>query len=182
MGELYKAKPNTECTNCGKDFHMKESRKLRGKRPMGFFCSINCSSEYRKEYFKGENNHQYGLIGDLNASFKGDFTKKTNHKNVDLFKYVGEKYPKNVKGRVLYHRYLVQENYKLFKIDYFDLIDGKYILKDSIDVHHKDKNHNNNDLENLELLTRSEHTKLHNKEKIIIRDLKGRIKKIKIKK
>lgn len=178
MGENAKAKPNTTCTNCGKEYHLKESAKKRYSRNMGFFCSLKCSNVYRIEHFKGENNHQFGLRGNLNASFKGDILKKKNNNNVDLFKYVGFDYPKNKNGRVLYHRYLVQENFKLFDTRFFDFIDGKYIIKDDLDVHHKDNNHNNNDINNLEIVTRSEHTRIHNKQKRIIRDQKGRIKTV----
>lgn len=180
LGEFNKAEPNTKCSSCGKDFHMKESRKKRHKRTMGYFCSIECSADYRKTYFKGENNHQYGLKGNLNASFKGDIITKVNHNNLDLYKFVGYDYPNNNGGRVLFHRYVVQENYQLFDINFFELICDKYILKSNIDVHHKDNNHNNNDLENLELMTKSEHTSHHNKEKQIIRDSKGRIKRLQI--
>ena len=43
-------------------------------------------------------------------------------------------------------------------------------------MHHIDGDHNNNDISNLTILTRSEHTSQHNQEKEIIRDLKtGRI-------
>ena len=43
-------------------------------------------------------------------------------------------------------------------------------------MHHIDENHNNNDINNLMPVTRSEHTKIHNGEKVIIRDnISGRI-------
>ncbi|MBQ8130872.1 MAG: HNH endonuclease [Bacilli bacterium] len=55
------------------------------------------------------------------------------------------------KSYVLYHR-LVMENYL-----------GRYLTKDEV-VHHKDGNKTNNDITNLELMTNSEHTRLHAKE------------------
>lgn len=41
---------------------------------------------------------------------------------------------------------------------------GRKLTKDEV-VHHKDKNIHNNDPENLEVMTRSEHMKLHHKER-----------------
>jgi len=39
---------NCKCTNCGKDFHLKESQIKRYNRNMGTFCSMSCSTEYKK--------------------------------------------------------------------------------------------------------------------------------------
>lgn len=181
MGIYNKAKNNTKCTQCGKDFHLKESAKKRYKRTLGYFCSVKCASNHKKTSFKGSNNHQFGLKADKNASFKGLITTHKNHGNLDLYIYVGPDYPKsNSDMRVLFHRYLVQENYNHFDLSFFDEIKGKFILKNGFDVHHKDHNHNNNELSNLEVLSRSLHTKIHNEKKHIIRDSKnGRIIKIK---
>ena len=81
----------------------------------------------------------------------------------------------NKNGRVKKHRLIVEQNYQLFDLNYFIEIEGKYYLKPEIDIHHKDFNHDNNDISNLIPLTRSEHTSIHNKEKEIIRDSLGRI-------
>lgn len=43
------------------------------------------------------------------------------------------------------------------------MIEGFTVLKEGYVVHHKDGNHNNNDVRNLEILTRGEHTSIHNK-------------------
>jgi len=63
----------------------------------------------------------------------------------------------------------------LFDDKYFNIINNKYYLKPEIDVHHINKNGLDNRIENLIPLTRSEHTSIHNKEKVIIRDDKGKI-------
>lgn len=169
------------CIVCNNEMNVKPSRISRLKNGK-ITCGLKCSSILRKETMSGENNHQFGLKGNLNASFKGELTIKRNHNNIDLHKYVGLDYPGNNKGRILYHRFLVQENYKLFDISFFDLTDGKYILKNDLDIHHKDNDHNNNSIGNLEVISRSEHTSLHNRQKAIIRGPKGRIKGIKINK
>ena len=49
LGELIKAKPNTKCTQCGKDFHLKESTKRRYKRNQGYFCSTECVANFRPQ-------------------------------------------------------------------------------------------------------------------------------------
>ena len=59
LGELIKAKPNTKCTQCGKDFHLKESTKRRYKRNQGYFCSTECVANFRKEKYLGENNPNF---------------------------------------------------------------------------------------------------------------------------
>lgn len=50
------AKPNTTCTTCGKEFHMKESSKKRYSRTLGTFCSVVCSAKSKTERYLGENN------------------------------------------------------------------------------------------------------------------------------
>lgn len=63
----------------------------------------------------------------------------------------------------------------MFDDSYFNIIDGNYYLKPEIKVHHKDENTLNNNIDNLIPLTISEHSSLHNKQKELIRDSKGRI-------
>ena len=58
----------------------------------------------------------------------------------------------NTLGYVLEHR-VIMEN-----------IVGRLLAKDEI-VHHKNKNRKDNNVENLELIKRSEHTSFHNREK-----------------
>lgn len=145
---------------------------------MGYYCSRECLAEDKKEKFKGENNHQFGLKGSLNSSFKGEETTKCNHSNIDIYVYKPKHPLANSNGRVLKHRLIVEENYKLFEDYFFDVQGGVPFLKKGYDVHHKDGDHSNNLIENLEILTRSQHTSHHNKQKTIVRDQKGRILKL----
>ena len=81
LSEYFKADYNVECKLCSKPFHLKPSHILKD----GNFCSRECLAKYQSDNFKGENNHQYGLKGPLNSSFKGYITKRNNHKNIDLY-------------------------------------------------------------------------------------------------
>lgn len=49
-------------------------------------------------------------------------------------------------------------------------INGKFYLKPELEVHHIDENKLNNQPENLLILTKSEHIKLHNKKSPVLRD------------
>ncbi len=166
--------PNCKCAICGKEFYLKPSRIKSCKN--GVTCSIECSAKFKSIYFSGKGNHQYGLKGKLNSSFKGDEITHKNHNVIDIYVYCPDHPYANECSRIVKHRLIVEQNYKLFNINYFDEINGKFYLKKIYQVHHKDGNHNNNDISNLEILTRAEHTSIHNLEKEIIRNpINGRI-------
>lgn len=124
--------PNTICTNCGKHFHMKESRKNMHKRNCGYFCSRSCFAEYKKVWFKGENNHQYGLKGKLNSSFKDLCIEKINHTVIDLLVYFPNHPHADKHGRVLKHRLVVEQNHELFDESFFENINGMIVLKKNL--------------------------------------------------
>lgn len=125
----------------------------------------------------GSGNHQYGLIGDLNASFKGQEIK-TNHGYI--LSYVKDHpfpHDKSYKTiRVYQHRLVIEENADNFPDNFFVIIDGKKYLKQEYSVHHINGNKTDNRIENLQICTKAEHTTLHNSQKEILRDEKtGRI-------
>ena len=78
-----KAEPNVVCYICGKPFHLKNSqlKRLKLGNPC---CSRECFSKYKKIYFKGDGNHQFGLKGELNSSFKGKEKPDVNNNNIDI--------------------------------------------------------------------------------------------------
>lgn len=175
LGKYNQAKPDTVCTYCGKEFHMKKYRKERYSRNFGYYCSKSCCGNDRKNKFTGDKNHQFNLKGHLNSSFKGLETQKKNHKYYDIFVYFPTHPYCNKDGRVKKHRLIVEENYHLFNFKYFEKINDQIILKNNIDVHHIDENHDNNSIDNLIPLTRGEHTKLHIQTKKLLRNNSGRI-------
>lgn len=149
--------------------YMKPSRLKRVKH--GVCCSSECNNAYKKKWFKGENNHQYGLKGPKNSSFKN--TKiKTNYGYYAIY---SPNHPfKDSGNRVKEHRLVVEAHYSLFDIKYFCEIDGKFYLKPDVEVHHINEIKTDNRIENLIPLTKVEHTRLHNNKKIIKRDNLGR--------
>jgi len=157
------ASNNVVCTNCGKPFHMKKYALEKYDRNMGVFCSKKCVNEYKAKWFVGENNHQYGLTGSKNASFSGvEEIKRKNNTITDIF-VCCDGHPYAICGRVTKHRLLVEQNHDKFPPECFEVVDGFVVLKRGYDVHHIDGNHENNDLSNLEIVTRGEHTSIHNK-------------------
>lgn len=157
-----KIEPNCKCPICGKEFYLKPSRIKKVKsQPC---CSRECADKLKETTYLGENNHQFGLIGSKNSSFKGNET-------ISNFGYILEYCPGHPKpcdksilgGRVRQHRLVVERNYTKFDSKYFEEINGWIVLKDEYDVHHINEIKTDNRLENLQILTRSEHTILHNK-------------------
>ncbi len=167
------AKPNVCCTNCGSEFHLKKSQRERYERHMGTFCSRKCMYEYKKKWFRGENNHQYGLKGDKNDSFKGEEIEKANHRLMEIRVYSPGHPMADCAGRVLKHHLVVEENHLMFDPKYFEEANGRHILKRGFVLHHKDGNHSNNDVANLEIMTRGEHASYHNRLNRIPRDNKS---------
>lgn len=163
---------NVVCTQCGKKFHMKESQKNRYKRNCGIFCSKECFSQFQSSWFCGKNNHQYGLKGKLNSSFKDmDLTHK-NHNIIDTFVYCPN-HPYAERDRVLKHRLIVEQNHQLFDASFFEEINGVIVLKKDLVVHHKDGNHSNDDISNLKVMTLAQHTSHHNKQNPMPRNKKS---------
>ena len=164
------------CAICDIPVKTKPS-KMKSLKGGKITCSRECSAKLRSIVMKGEGNHQYGLIGDKNASFKNEDT-------ISNYGYVLEYCPghprphdKSNKGvRVKQHRLVIERNHEMFDNTYFEKIDNWIVLKSEYHVHHINEIKTDNRLENLQITTKSEHTILHNKQKEIIRDsTNGRI-------
>lgn len=161
--EGLKAANNAVCTTCGKPFHLKKYQMERYNRTMGFFCCRECARIARVDFMSGDGNHQYGLRGGENSSFKGEEIPHKNNSVVDIMVYMPQHPRADKNGRVAKHRLVVEQNASLFGLDFFDFVNGFLVLKDGYIVHHKDGDHDNNNVENLEVLTRGEHSSIHNK-------------------
>lgn len=168
------AENNVICSVCGKEFHVKPFQINRYTRNLGIFCSRKCLNIAKKEAYCGKGNHQYGLKGALNSSFKGNEIIVRNNNINDILVYYPNHPYCNKNGRVKKHRLLVEENYTMFDFKYFEIINNMVVLKRTSDVHHLDGNHDNNSIDNLIPCTRAEHKQYH-KSIITKRDNKGRI-------
>lgn len=156
----YSKKIKCVCPICNKEFELK---------PYSFnrvlttpCCSKECANELKKSTYKGENNHQFGLKGSLNSSFKGYRISHKNNHIEDVWVYKPERPDSNRDGRITEHRLKILENYQNYDEAFFTNINGFATFKDNIIVHHIDGNHSNNSVENLIPVTKKEHTRIHN--------------------
>lgn len=150
---------NCICPICNKKFHLKESRLKKSKK---HYCSKECHRIAKIEYMKGEGNHQYGLKGNKNASWKSD-KKITNYGYIKI--RVLDHPFKDCDYFVFEHR-LIAEKYLLDEENSIE-INGKKYLKPEFTVHHIDENKLNNDIKNLQVMTFKEHCSLHSKKRNI---------------
>ncbi len=145
---------NCICPVCGKSFHVSPYR-ISNKH--GNCCSYECMGEYRKIIYKGENNPNYNNRGDSNPLFAGDRIKHCGY-----YWLYRPDHPFCVeRGRVREHR-LVAEEYLLNDENSIE-IDGRLYLRPEYDVHHINFDKLDNRVENLQVLTKSEHMSLHSK-------------------
>lgn len=159
---------NCTCPICGTKFHLKP---YAAEKDKAHTCSPECLETLRRNYMVGENNHQYGLKGELNASWKGG-------RNITSWGYIKIYMPEHPfatqQGYIFEHRYIA-EQYLLNEENSVE-IDGKRYLNPDYVVHHIDENRQNNNVSNLMVMTLGEHTALHNKKNIRERDELGRFK------
>lgn len=152
-GEYNRAKPNCECAFCGKLIHVKQSQM---NKCIKNYCSIECANKDKKIRYAGSKNHQYGLKGNKNSSWKSD--EKISFYGYKLIRVLDHPF-KNCDDFVFEHR-LVAEKYLLTNDNSID-INGKKYLKKGYVVHHLDFNRQNNDVSNLIIMLRGHHTALH---------------------
>lgn len=146
------------CAYCGKEFKAKPSAKRQ-------YCSKECANKLKETTYLGENNHQFGLKGYLNSSFKGLKTKKYNNHLEDVWVYRPDHPESNKDGRITEHRLNVLDNYTKFDPCFFIKVDNYIIFNPDktlkICVHHINGNHSDNNINNLIPLTNASHRKVH---------------------
>lgn len=167
------SKLNCKCEICGKLIHRKPYEITKNKHVT---CSRECLNKLKSIIYSGHGNHQWGLKGDKNSSFKGKKIINKNNNLIDILVYMPDHPRADACGRITEHRLIVEENYKLFNPKYFEEVEGKIILKSTTQVHHINFDHSDNRIENLMPVTKSEHKSIHNMNMHIIRDyITGRI-------
>lgn len=145
---------NCECEVCHKLFHKKQSHLDKCKH---HYCSVECHAIAKKEYMKNEKNHQYGLKGDKNPTWKTD--ERISHYGYRLIRVLAHPF-KNGDGFVFEHR-LIAEKYLLNENNSIEIDGIKYLSKE-YHVHHLDFDRLNNDVENLCVVNKTLHSKFHN--------------------
>ncbi len=132
------------CAVCGSEFPTKKSHLSRRKT-----CSKSCLAKLKSSQMSGKGNHQHGRTGaERGAAFKGG-------RRISSWGYV-----LIAVGRNKYefeHRLLMEAHI------------GRKLNHDE-HVHHINGNKQDNRLENLEILTKPEHVRLHNKGNPLPRD------------
>lgn len=151
-----KNNPNVvPCAVCGKPVK-KKPRELKKQKHV--CCSRECLGILRQTIYLGENNPNYGNRGENNPIWRHD-------ERISVYGYKLVRMPDhplcNVDGFVFEHR-LIAEKYLLTEENSI-YINGKPYLKREYSVHHIDGNKLNNSVDNLIVLTNSEHMKLHAK-------------------
>lgn len=155
-------KYNVICPVCKKTFWRKPSYLKKCKNPC---CSKECSNVLRSQLMSGENNHQFGLKGKNNPTWKKDI--KISNYGYRMIRVLDHPF-RNHQDWVLEHR-LVAEKFLLTEENSIE-IDGKKYLKPEYDVHHKNEDRLNNSPENLLVLLHGDHVRLHNKKNPVQRD------------
>ena len=118
---------------------------------------MECEKELKRFQMTGDKNHQYGLKGNLNASWKSD--EKISHYGYKLVRHIEHPFA-NCDGFVFEHRLLAEE-YLMTDTESIE-INGKKYLRPDLQVHHKDGNKTNNNIDNLMIVTKAEHRRIHN--------------------
>lgn len=118
---------------------------------------------------QGARNHQFGLTGSKNATWKSD--EKISNYGYKMIRIPNHPFC-NIDGFVFEHR-LVAEKYLLNDGNSVEVNNKKYLNPNFV-VHHKNFNKLDNRVENLEIMTKGEHSSLHSKLNPRKKDIMGR--------
>lgn len=140
---------NCACSYCGKLFHKKPSSITHYN-----YCSKECMALHRKEIYKGKANP--------NSYCRIEYGSKKKHCGY-YWLYMPDHPCSTKDGYIREHRYIAEKS--IASKDQLVIKDGRYVLDPNLDVHHIDGNKLNNSIDNLQIVTRSEHANIHGKQK-----------------
>lgn len=150
--EFKKSKPNVQCKICGNEFHIKPYMLKKMKDPSNVCCSRKCGAKLKESTMIGKNNHQFGLLGELNSSYLQDW--KTSDYGYIQVRNINHPFRDN-KGFVLFHRLVIEEFLRTNDIcnEYLVEVEGydDLFLNPFVDVHHKNLNKLDNLIDNLRI-------------------------------
>lgn len=134
VGKANKKAPNTKCVNCLKPLLIKPSRLKKMK--WGAHCSTKCLGETKSKRYAAENNPNYKGIREDSDGYSYTWSDGAN---LNL----------NSTDEKKLHRAICAESLGVKKIPV------------GLHVHHRDCNTKNNSIDNLSVMTASDHKWLH---------------------
>lgn len=140
------------CEICGEMTYKKPSQIEKNNH---ITCSRECLGILKKTIFKGESNPNYGNRAKDNNLWSGDETVTSN----GYIKVYKPDHPCSDKsGRILKHRLMAEQ---IATESQLEVIANKKVLRRDLDVHHIDFDKTNNGIDNLSILTKQVHAKIH---------------------
>ncbi len=153
--EYLRAPSNVICYICGKEFHVKESYLKGLKNSKKITCSIGCNSVRQATDNLGENNPNFGNVGLKNPMTKIERITNSGYRLVHAIDH-----PFAIDRFWIREHRLVAEH-ELMNDSQTVVINGIKYLSPEYDVHHKNEDKLDNHPDNLMILTRADHMKLH---------------------
>lgn len=161
---MYKEKIKVICAFCGKEEYVNPCRAKKYN-----CCSRECMGKYNSVKYNEKLNKVCPICGDIFLVKRSHFNKrvccslKCSNKYRSLYKTKEEN--SNYKLRIIeLENGVCKKDYSRYKYPYHKIVletlDIKKIPK-GYDIHHKDGNHLNNNIENLILISRNTHMLLH---------------------
>lgn len=147
---------NVVCPICKKRFHLKPYELKRHKT---HYCSKDCQNRARAECMMGRGNHQYGIKGRKNSSWKSD--QKISKFGYRMVRRADHPF-RGYDDFVFEHRLIAEEC--LLTNENSVMVFGKRYLSPDYVVHHKNGNRTDNRPENLVVMKLSDHSSMHQKE------------------
>lgn len=148
---IIKLKRERSCLVCNKKFF---PRKIQIENGGGKFCSMYCLHQSNIGNINSQETKDKRVKSFINSDYNRNRPKGENHPQyMDVIFRDGYRWAINEQGNKMQeHRLIIEKHI------------GRKLKSHEI-VHHKDRNKVNNELDNLQIMTRSEHAKEHANEK-----------------